>query len=369
MSSNSNIKGLCEFFLREKKGADKEGDGTVTFEVVEVKQQAKKRITGQKKYAGQKNVFKQNQGQNWMEKNKGNRQTGKRKKMIDGQRQMQNALYKKEMKAKSKAYKDLSYQVNPHWPLLEEIRSLTLSNIPKFTPGTPSIFLRAGKVAEYRHEVDSVLSKTPIKFTSFPEIQPEKFSSQDINLDPHIIEHIEEKQIKGLKIIASDMVLATLMNVSKSCYSWDIKVEKFEDMIFLTKREKEEKEEFVSVDYENVGENSITPPPASVEDPKSGMYLFFTYSLLSSNSNVLFSCCSQHCSTAHERGHKGKKIIDLICVNPMFRFSTPYNQSVSTPKTCTPSTTLTQLKRMRLSKTSPCTDTLTCNGHSEKTEL
>lgn len=285
MSSNSNIKGLCEFFLREKKGGDKEGDGTVTFEVVEVKQQAKKRITGQKKFAGQKHVFKQHPGQNWMEKNKGNRQTGKRKKMIEGQKQMQNTLYKKEMKAKSKAYKELSFQVNPHWPLLEEIRNLTLGNLAKFTPGTPSVFLRSGKVAEYRHEVDSVLSKNPIKFTSFNEIPAEKFSTLDISLDPHIIEHIEAKQIKGLKIIASDMVLATLMNIFKSCYSWDIKVEKFEDMIFFTKREKEEKEEFLSVDHENVGENSITPPPASVEDPKSGMFSSMLYFLPSTKSN------------------------------------------------------------------------------------
>jgi len=287
-SNNDYIKGLCEYFLREKK-EEKEGDGTVTFEVVETKQQAKKKITSNKKHIGQRNNYSKYTNQNWMEKNKGNRQTGKKKKMWDRKTQLQNEMYRKEMKAKQKSYKELSFHVNPHWPLVDEIQGLTLSNLPKFIPGTPEIFKRAGQLCEYRHEIDSVLSKNRIKFTSFDTIPEETLSTKEISLDENIINYIDEKELKGLKIIASDVVLATLMNYSRSYYSWDIKVEKYDDMIFLTKREKGEKEEFVSVDLETVGENSITPPAASVEDPKSPAALNTAMNLMKEGTKVKHS--------------------------------------------------------------------------------
>ena len=263
--------------MREKKTNDnKEADGAVTFEVIEVKQQAKKRITGQKKFQGQKNTYSRYTNQNWMNKNKGNRQTGKRKKMIEGQRLMQNEMYRKEMKAKAKAHKGLSFRVLSHWPLVDEIHNLTLSSLLKFTPGTPEIFLRAGKVAEFKHGIDSVFTKNKIKFTSFPAIDDVKLSTNDINVDENIFNYIEEQKIEGLKIIASDMVLATLMNVKGAFYSWDIVVEKFGDMIFLSKRGEESRgkdEVFQPVDIETAGESSITPPPADTDNPKLGKRL------------------------------------------------------------------------------------------------
>jgi hypothetical protein len=237
---------------------------------VEVKQQAKKKLTGQRKFAGQRNTYNRYSQQDWNTKNKGNRQVGKRKKMIDAQRQMQNKIYTLESKAKYKAYKTISYKVGSNYSSVTEFMNLTLSNLPKFTPGTPEILYRSGKIGEFRYEIDSVMSKNPVKFTSFKEIDDIMFSTHDADIDPNIMNYIEEEQIQGTKIIASDMVLATLMNNSKSYYSWDIAVEKFGDIIILKKREeKVDKEEFVCVDLENVGENSIAPPPAEVESTKS----------------------------------------------------------------------------------------------------
>jgi translation initiation factor 3 subunit D len=190
---------------------------------------------------------------------------GKRRKAIEGQRAAQNATYKKEMKAKHKAFKELACQVNQKWPLVDEIQPLTLSNQPKFIPGTNEILLRAGKVGEYRHAFDSVLKSSPVKFTAFPSIEEERLSTKDIMLDEKLAEILEEDKSEGIKIVASDMALATLMSNDKAYYSWDLVVAKYGDLIYINKREKDEKEDYVMMDLETVGENSITPPPAVIE--------------------------------------------------------------------------------------------------------
>jgi hypothetical protein len=268
----SNIKGLCEVFLREKK-EEKEGDGTaVNFETIELKQQAKKRITSNKKFAGQKNAYNKMHKQNWMSKNKGNTGTGKKKKMIDGQRVMQNAAWRKEMRAKAKAYKKLSINIDGNWPLIDEIQNVKLTNLPKFTPGASKVFCRAGKVGEYRHEVDSLTTKQAIKFSTFQKIDDNKNSTHEVEMDTHIFNEIEKEAIEGLKIIASDRALATLMNLNKAYYSWDIHVEKIDDMLIFYKKE-DPAFEFASIDLETCGENSMTPPPASAEDTKLGKHI------------------------------------------------------------------------------------------------
>lgn len=272
-SNNENIKGLCEVFLRGKKEEKTTEFAAVEFQTTEVKQQATKNITAQRKFAGQKNIYNNRyMNRNWMEKNKGNRQTGKKQKMNENKNNIQNTLYRKEMKAKAKAYKDLSFQVNPNWPLVDEIQEYSFSSLPKFKPGEPEIFRRAGKIAEFRYDVDSLQSTKPLKFTSFKEIPESKLATHEISLDGNVYEGFDEE---GLKIIASDMALATIMNISKAYYSWDLKIEKADDMIFISKRDKDEKEEFVSVDLELVGENSITPPPAVIDDPKPGKLFHF----------------------------------------------------------------------------------------------
>lgn len=237
-----------------------------------------------------------------MDKNKGNRQTGKKKKMIEGHREKNQIQWKKEMKARANRYKELSMKVNPNWPLLDEIQSLTLNNLPKFIPGAHEVLFRAGKIGEYRLELDSLQKKNAVKFTSFNEIDDNRFSTHEISMDENMMNYIDESNIKGLKIITTDLVLATLMNFSKSVYSWDIKVEKIEDMIFLSKRELGEKEEFNAIDMENVGENSSKPPPATVDDPKSRK-LFVCYLALTFPH---YSTCTQYCSPINERRNQGK---------------------------------------------------------------
>eukprot|EP00345_Euplotes_harpa_P006117 CAMPEP_0168330054 /NCGR_PEP_ID=MMETSP0213-20121227/7481_1 /TAXON_ID=151035 /ORGANISM="Euplotes harpa, Strain FSP1.4" /LENGTH=539 /DNA_ID=CAMNT_0008333509 /DNA_START=20 /DNA_END=1639 /DNA_ORIENTATION=- len=268
-SNNKYIKGLCEVFLREKKGEEKERDTTVTFEVVEVKQQAKKKITGQRKYVGQRNTYNNMYNQNWMDKNKGNRQTGKKKKDIKKSKQLQQINNKNEMKAKAKRYKDMAVKISENWKQIDEFSSLILNNLPKFIPGANQVIGRGGKIGEYRIDLDSVSNDTKVPFTPFKEIATNRLSTNSIILDEFIADHVEE--IKGTKIIASDMVIATLMNFSKSVYSWDIKVEKFGDLIYLDKRDIEDgNDEYVSVDLESVGENSSKPPQADAEvDSKS----------------------------------------------------------------------------------------------------
>ena len=265
-SNNEKIKGLCDIFLREKRKEKDASNSAATFQTVEVKQQASKKITAQKKFAGQKNTYNKYSNKNWMQKNKGNRQTGKKQKMNIAKNNIQNALYKKEMKAKAKAFKETALTVNPRWPLVETIQPITLSNLPKFKPGTSEVIFRAGKIAEFKYQVDSALSSKPIKFSTFSEIPEERFSTQNIQADPNIAKCVEA--IEGKKIVASDMAIATLMNIPKAYYSWDLKITKTKDVIYIGKRDKDEKEEFVFLDLEMVGENSITPPPANAEEFK-----------------------------------------------------------------------------------------------------
>ena len=112
----------------------------------------------------------------------------------------------------------------------------------------------------------SVTLTNKIKFQTLNKVEEIRKSTNEIQLDEHLYNIIDEHQIKGTVIMASDMVLATLMNFSKSVYSWDIEVHKSENFIFLDKREKGDHEDFVSVDLETIAENSTTPPPAQPED-------------------------------------------------------------------------------------------------------
>ena len=263
--NNKYIKGLWDVFLREKKTEDKDRDIAVNFEVVEVKQQAKKNITSQKKYTGQRNNNAR-AGQEWNEKNKANRPTGKRTKMNNEKRRKEQKAYNKEYKAKGKSYKELSVKIHENWKQIDEVSYTLINSLPKFSPGAPEIMHRAGKIGEYNLDFDSVNTSNKVKIQTLTKIEEVKKSTNEIELDSHIYEIIDSAGIAGTIIIASDMVLAALMNFSKSVYSWDIEVKKEGDYIYFDKREISENEEFVAIDLESVAENSTTPPPANPED-------------------------------------------------------------------------------------------------------
>ena len=128
------------------------------------------------------------------------------------------------------------------------------------------------RTEEYNLDIDSVNSSSKIKFTTLPIVDEIQKSTNEIQLDEHIYNIIDDNGLKGTIIIASDMVLATLMNFSKSVYSWDIEVKKEGNFIFIDKREKQETEEFVSVELETIAENSTTPPPSNAEDKAKSNY-------------------------------------------------------------------------------------------------
>lgn len=172
--------------------------------------------------------------------------------------------YKKESAARNRRYKELSFKPDQDWPQIEELTKYTIENFPKFAPGAPTVVKRAGRVGHYKLNIDSVMSKNPLKFTSFENVDIKRLSSIGISKDKHILSIPEENKINGTIIYATDSVLSSIMTFGKSVYSFDFIVRKSGSNIFFDRRESGK---LSSLDFENVGENCSQPPPVTCEDP------------------------------------------------------------------------------------------------------
>ena len=58
-------------------------------------------------------------------------------------------------------------------------------------------------------------------------------------------------------IFTTDVIAATLMCATKSNYSWDVEIKKYENKIFIDKRQDEEDKESNILNYYTVNETAL----------------------------------------------------------------------------------------------------------------
>lgn len=128
-----------------------------------------------------------------------------------------------------------------------------------------------GSVAQYVNSFERVNSKAAWSLPQNVEIKPEwrdTFSVRDDDRFYDIIEELEEKLKDDslTYVCGSDAVLSSIMVMEKGLYSWDVVVQKEENMIFLDVRTETDQDGSSSVkqnmlDLQFVGETCTTEPP------------------------------------------------------------------------------------------------------------
>jgi translation initiation factor 3 subunit D len=145
-----------------------------------------------------------------------------------------------------------SLVVKSNWEVVEEI---DLGQLGKLQTNNPKVEELAwcGHLDQYEDAFDKVTSKVP---RPLRKVQNKLFHYVTTTDDPVIEKFILENVGN---VFATDAIISHLMAASRSIYSWDIVIQKVNDMIFLDKRDNSQ------FDYLTVSETANDPPQTNEE--------------------------------------------------------------------------------------------------------
>lgn len=147
-----------------------------------------------------------------------------------------------------------SLVVKSDWEVIEEIE---FSQLPKFQTNLPRVedLVWCGHIDQCDDAFDKITPKVP---RPLRRMQNKQFYYVTTTDDPVIEKFILENVGN---VFATDAVISHLMAASRSVYSWDIVIQKGNDMLFLDKRDNSQ------FDYLTVSETA-NEPPQPTEDPE-----------------------------------------------------------------------------------------------------
>lgn len=146
-----------------------------------------------------------------------------------------------------------SVDVKPEWDLITEFNKQSLDRLPAIYPEFMSNIKECGDIMAYDTTWDKANTKKPKALKHFDG------TTFDVSLfdDPVMVELIEEDVAD---IFTTDAIAATLMCATKSNYSWDLEIKKFENKIFIDKRQDEDSETNI-LNYYPVNETALDSQP------------------------------------------------------------------------------------------------------------
>lgn len=145
-----------------------------------------------------------------------------------------------------------SLVVKSNWEIVEEI---DLGQLGKLQTNNPTVEELAwcGHLDQYEDAFDKVTAKVP---RPLRKVQNKLFHYVTTTDDPVIEKFILESVGN---VFATDAIISHLMAASRSIYSWDIVIQKVNDMVFLDKRDNSQ------FDYLTVSETANDPPQTNDE--------------------------------------------------------------------------------------------------------
>ncbi|KAJ1548944.1 hypothetical protein HK405_012534 [Cladochytrium tenue] len=149
--------------------------------------------------------------------------------------------------------RDSSVQVGPDWRVVEEIDFVRLNKLYYQVDEAEDVSAFGG-VCLYDKAYDRVSTKFDKPLQTFERT----FVNVTPSGDPVLQEMA--KDTPGPCVFASDNILSTLMCASRSVYSWDIIITKYENKIFFDKRDGG------TFDFVTVNENATDPPAEGEKD-------------------------------------------------------------------------------------------------------
>lgn len=144
-----------------------------------------------------------------------------------------------------KGFREASKEVRGDWPIIEEFSKNHLEKLNPINPALLDTPVRAGVVYKYSTEFDKAKSAKP---RPLEEFKGEIVSNKSTFDDPIFRRLAEENKAD---IFATEVAISAIMTAPKSVYSWDVQIKKYQDKIFIDKRD-----ETNMLDYLTVNETS-----------------------------------------------------------------------------------------------------------------
>jgi translation initiation factor 3 subunit D len=148
--------------------------------------------------------------------------------------------------------RDNSIDVKPEWTLIKEMTKQTFTGLPMLRPVLMGSVMDCGEVHAYNHNWDRSTGKKPKALKHF-----EGHTFEESLFDDEVMIDLIEKNVAD--IFTTDVVAAVLMCANKSNYSWDVEIKKFDDKIFIDKRQDDSEDNILN--YQTQDETSLDHQP------------------------------------------------------------------------------------------------------------
>jgi translation initiation factor 3 subunit D len=163
-----------------------------------------------------------------------------------------NSRYGPQRRNDRKSDRLPSLVVKSNWEVIEEIDLVQLNKLQTNLPKVEDLAW-CGHLDQYDDTYEKVTTKAP---RPLRRIQNKQFHYVTTTDDPVIEKFILENVGN---VFATDAIISHLMAASRSVNSWDIVIQKMNDMIFLDKRDNSQ------FDYLTVSETANDPPQTNEE--------------------------------------------------------------------------------------------------------
>lgn len=145
----------------------------------------------------------------------------------------QNYYLSNQMKMLRCNLRDNSIDVKPEWNLITELTKQSFDRVPPLEPEFIQTERECGDICLYDNSWDKASARKPKSLKIFEG----KTFEESLFDDPIMIELIEQDKAD---IFTTDVIASAIMCATKSNYSWDIEIKKWENKIFIDKRAPED---------------------------------------------------------------------------------------------------------------------------------
>lgn len=156
----------------------------------------------------------------------------------------------KQLKCNLKAN---SVDVKPEWDFITEFSKQSFDRLPQLRPEFIENAKECGEILAFDHSWDKASTKKPKALKHF-----EGTTFEVPLFDDSVMVELIEQDVAD--IFTTDVVAAALMCATKSNYSWDIEVKKYENKIFIDKRQDEDDPNNI-LDFYPVNETALDGQP------------------------------------------------------------------------------------------------------------
>lgn len=148
--------------------------------------------------------------------------------------------------------RDYSIDIKPEWALVKELTKQTFDRLPMLRPVFLENVKECGEISAYNHNWDKATGKKPKPMKHF-----EGHTFDESLFDDQVMVELIEQNVAD--IYTTDVVAAILMCATKANYSWDLEIKKFDDKIFIDKRQDDPENNILN--FQTQDESSLDHQP------------------------------------------------------------------------------------------------------------